>query len=170
VYVFLNQSGFLLHFNQATEKKETNGKQPSCDHTVSNLSSPMVCYHTTTLFLLLFLFHPLHSVQLNRLRTKSEKKRIDIHIQPGKFLLSSKDTTSGGYITNQGDPKGTGIPVGTKHVYPYGADCYNVNNVILQGRADAKNGPITYNQSCVSILIALLRCTVYIYKLFSIRI
>jgi hypothetical protein len=94
-----------------------------------------------TLIQLLFLLPAI--IQSNRLRTKNT-------IDPPKYLIDPKATTSAGYTTSQGDPKGgtsKGIPIGTKHIYPFGSDCYNINNIILQGRKDAKNGPITYRQS-----------------------
>ena len=95
-----------------------------------------------TLIQLLFLLPAI--IQSNRLRIT--KNTID----PPKYLIDPKATTSAGYTTSQGDPKGgtsKGIPIGTKHVYPFGSDCYNINNIILQGRKDAKNGPITYRQA-----------------------
>ena len=66
---------------------------------------------------------------------------------PPKYLVDKAGTTTGGFVTTGGDPKGTGVPVGDKHTYPYGADCYNANAIILEARADAKQGPITYRQA-----------------------
>ena len=65
---------------------------------------------------------------------------------PPAYLIGTKGTTSGGFVTASGDVTGYGIPVGDKHSYPYGAECMNINNIILAGREKAakNSGMITY--------------------------
>ena len=80
-----------------------------------------------------------HAKSLRSLQEKTD---------PPAYLISAKDTSSGAFVTTTGDNTGTGIPVGDKHNYPYGAECLNVNNIILAGREKAarKSGMITYKQ------------------------
>ena len=77
-------------------------------------------------------------------RQQSAKERLD---DPPKYLIGTEGTRSG-FITTSGDESGSGIPIGDKHNYPYGAECFNINDVILEGREKAgrKGGPITYHQ------------------------
>ena len=90
-----------------------------------------------------------------RLRLRSSAYRKDSREmtrqregEPPKYLIGIKGTEHGGFITTSGDDAGSGIPVGDKHNYPYGAECFNVNDIILAGREKAgkKGGAITYHQ------------------------
>jgi hypothetical protein len=110
-------------------------------------------------FLILVFFQQLFFTDSTQLRSSSSStsasssssssSSLFLHkkiTEPSKHMLDSKDATSSTYFTSQGQ-KSTGIPVGDKNQYPHGADCYNVNNIIMKGRKDETQGPITYRQA-----------------------
>ena len=86
------------------------------------------------------------SVQSHRFRSSAQSTSSLADPPSVKHWTSPDDTTTGKHITSQGQ-KSTGIPIGDKYQYAYGADCYNVNNLIVASRKKEKQGPITYRQA-----------------------
>ena len=104
-------------------------------------------FPAAVLALCLLCMSPL-SIQSNRFRSsaRSTSALADADPPSDKHWSSPDDTTTGKHITVQGQ-KSTGIPVGDKYQYSYGADCYNVNKLIVKRRKEEKQGPVTYRQA-----------------------